>query len=167
MLVLVQVYLGEAFLEGVEETPVGGRFLAIEQAGLGQPEHPGGFAAEYRAARVLFAQPGQDLGITLAEGGEIIPEGRQDDDVGIFQSAVHRHDHVAEAVHRFAIGADQPGFKRRGQAVAQLFAIAQAGQVEKILGLHEGGGEDPVDCQDADAPQGRGGVHRHSSSLFL
>nr|BFE94386.1 hypothetical protein GCM10020185_49220 [Pseudomonas brassicacearum subsp. brassicacearum] len=84
MLVLVQVYLGEALLEGIEETPVGGGFLAVEQPGLRQPEHPGGFAAEYRTARVLFAQPRQDLGITLAEGGEIVPEGRQDDDIGVF-----------------------------------------------------------------------------------
>ncbi len=36
------------------------------------------------------------------------------------------------------VGADQARFERRGQAQAQLFAIAQAGQVEEILGLHEG-----------------------------
>ena len=33
-------------------------------------------------------------------------------------SAIHRHDHIAEAVDRFAVGADQAGFEHRGQAVA-------------------------------------------------
>ena len=116
---------------------------------------------------MLLAQPRQDLWITLAEGFEVVPEGGKDDDVGIFQAAVHRHDHVAEAVHRFAVGTDQSRFERRCQAVAQLFAVTQAGQVEKILGLHEGGSENPVDSQDADAPQGRGGSVRHNSTLFL
>src|SRR3546814_2240386 len=61
------------------------------------PEHPGGLAAEHCTTGMLFPQPGQDLWITLAEGGEIIPKGREDDHIGIFQAAVHRHDHVAEA----------------------------------------------------------------------
>ncbi|MNH18785.1 hypothetical protein D3C79_785020 [compost metagenome] len=90
MLVLIQADVGEAFGKLVEEAPVGGRFLAVEQAGLGQPEHTTGFAAEHRAAGVLLAQPGQDLWITLADGIEIVPEGRQDDHIGLFQAAVHR-----------------------------------------------------------------------------
>ncbi|ANI58480.1 hypothetical protein PGR6_09070 [Pseudomonas sp. GR 6-02] len=39
--------------------------------------------------------------------------------------------------------------------------------MEEILGLHEGGSENPVDSQDADAPQGLGGLVRHNSTLFL
>ncbi|MNJ55748.1 hypothetical protein D3C77_512660 [compost metagenome] len=54
VLVLVEADLGEAFFELVEETPVGGRLLAIEQPGLGQPEHAAGFATEHGAAGVLL-----------------------------------------------------------------------------------------------------------------
>ncbi|MNP33233.1 hypothetical protein D3C76_1264570 [compost metagenome] len=54
VLVLVEADLGEALFELVEETPVGGRLLAIEQAGLGQPEHAAGFATEHGAAGVLL-----------------------------------------------------------------------------------------------------------------
>ena len=45
VLVLIQIDLGKALGKGVEETPVGGRFLAIEQAGFGEPEHSRGFTA--------------------------------------------------------------------------------------------------------------------------
>ncbi|MNF86883.1 hypothetical protein D3C84_693340 [compost metagenome] len=163
MLVLVELDIGETFLEGVEKTPVGGRFLAIEQSGFGQPEHPGGLAAEHRATGVLLAQPWQHLWITLAQGVEIVPEGREDDDVSVFQAAIHRHQHIAEAVDGFTVGADHAGFESGSQAMTLLFAVAQAGQVEEILGLHEGVGKNPVDSQDTDTPQGRGGLDRHNS----
>jgi hypothetical protein len=39
--------------------------------------------------------------------------------------------------------------------------------MEKILGLHEGVSENPVDCQDADAPQGRGDLLGHNSTFVL
>jgi hypothetical protein len=87
---------------------------------------------------VLFAQPWQHLRIARAQGVEVIPEGRQHDDVGVFQAAVHWHDHITEAAYRLPVGADQARFKRRGQAQALLFAVTQAGEVEEILGLHEG-----------------------------
>ncbi|MCY1446151.1 hypothetical protein D9M71_627000 [compost metagenome] len=41
---LVERDLWVALGELAEEAPVGGRFLAVEQAGLGEPEHPGSFA---------------------------------------------------------------------------------------------------------------------------
>ncbi|MNI52663.1 hypothetical protein D3C73_1074630 [compost metagenome] len=167
MFVLIELDLWEAFGEGIEEAPVSGRFLAIEQPGFGQPENTSGLAAQYGTACMLLAQPGQDLRVTFAEVVEIVPERGKNDDVGVFQSAIHRNHHIAEGVDRFAIGADQAGFERRCQALAQLFAVAQAGEVEEILGLHEGGSENPVDGQDADAPQGRGGLVRHNSTLFL
>lgn len=116
---------------------------------------------------MLLAQPGQYLWITFAQGIEIVPEGGDDNDVGIFQTTVYRDLHIAECVDRLAVGADQACFERGSQAVAELFAVAQAGEVEEILGLHEGGSENPVDGQDADAPQGRGGLVRHNSTLFL
>ncbi len=167
VLVLIELDLGEAFAEGAEEAPVGGGLLAVEQSGFGQPEHAGGLAAEYGAAGVLGTQPGQYLWITLAQGVEVVPERREDDHVSVFQRAVHGHDHIAEAANRLAIGADQAGFEGRGQALAQLFAVAQACQMEEILGLHEGGSENPVDGQDADAPQGRGGLVRHNSIVLI
>jgi hypothetical protein len=39
--------------------------------------------------------------------------------------------------------------------------------MEEILGLHESGCENPVDRQDADAPQGRGDVLGHNSTFVL
>jgi hypothetical protein len=39
--------------------------------------------------------------------------------------------------------------------------------MEKILGLHEGEGENLVDRQDADAPQGRGDLLGHNSTFVL
>ena len=162
VLVLVELDLGEALAEGREETPIGGRLLAIEQPGFGQPEHPGRFAAEHRAAGVLFAQPRQHLRVARTQGIEVIPEGRQHDDVGVFQAAVYRHDHITEAAHRLPVGADQARFERGSQAQALLFAVTQAGEVEEILGLHEGGSEHPINGQNADAPQGRGDLVRHN-----
>ena len=116
---------------------------------------------------MLFTQPRQDLGITAAQRVEIVPERREDDHIGVFQAAVDRHDYIAEAFYRFAIRADQARFERRRQAMAQLFAITQAGHMEKILGLHEGVSENPVNGQDADAPQGRGDVLGHNSTFVL
>ncbi len=116
---------------------------------------------------MLFAQPRQDLRVTATQRIEVVPERREDDHIGVFQATVDRHDHVAEAFYRFAIRADQARFERRCQAVAQLFAVTQAGHMEKILGLHEGVSENPVDGQDADAPQGRGDVLRHNSTFVL
>ncbi|MNF68680.1 hypothetical protein D3C84_505430 [compost metagenome] len=54
VLVLIERYLGEAFGELAEEAPVGGRFLAVEQAGLGHPEHPFGFAADRATGRMTL-----------------------------------------------------------------------------------------------------------------
>lgn len=90
MLVLVQADLREAFGKAVEEAPVGGRFLAIEQAGFGQPEHTTGLGAQHRATRVLFTQPRQHLWVTLQQVVEIIPVGREDDHIGVVQAAVNR-----------------------------------------------------------------------------
>ena len=106
---------------------------------------------------MTFAQPAQYVWVTRAECVEVIPEGGQDDHVGAVQAAINRDDHVAEAAHRQAVWADQMNFERGGQAQAELFAIAQAGHVEEILGLQQGGGEDAFGGQDADALQGRGG----------
>ena len=120
-------------------TDMSGAGNADGTKGIGaEPEHAGGFAAEHGAACVLFAQPGQHLRVTRAQGVEIIPEGREHDDVGVFEAAVHRHDHITEAAHRLPVRADQARFECRGQAQALLFAVTQAGEVKEILGLHEG-----------------------------
>src|SRR5690606_39889835 len=58
--------------------------------------HTGRFAAQYRTARMLLAQPGQDLRVTFAEAVEIVPERGKNDDVSVFQSAIDRDHHVAE-----------------------------------------------------------------------
>lgn len=76
VLVLVELDLGKALAECIEEAPVGGRLLAIEQSSFRQPEHPGGFATEHGAASVLITQPRQHLGVAGAQGVEVIPEGR-------------------------------------------------------------------------------------------
>ncbi|MNC34236.1 hypothetical protein D3C75_826610 [compost metagenome] len=90
VLVLVQPDLREAFGKAVEEAPVGGRFLAVEQAGLGQPEHTTGLGAQHSATGMLFTQPRQHLWITLQQVVEIIPVGREDDHIGVVQAAVNR-----------------------------------------------------------------------------
>lgn len=87
---------------------------------------------------MLLTQPWQDLRVAFAQGVEVIPEGWEHNDVGVFQAAVHRHDHIAEATYRLPVGADKAGFKGWREAQALLFAVTQAGEVEKILGLHEG-----------------------------
>ncbi len=91
-----------------------------------------------------------------AERIEVIPEGGQDDHVGKASRAPSTGIiHVAEAAHRLAVRADQANVERGGQAQAELLAITQAGHVEKILGLHQGGGKYAFGGQDADALEGR------------
>ena len=161
MFFLVEQHLGEAFGKFVEEAPVGGRFLAVEQAGLGHPEHPSGFAANRAAGSVAFAQPAEYLGVALAEGVEVVPEGRQDDDIGAVQGAIHRHAHIAEAVNWQTVRADQVDLEGRRQAHTLLFAIAQAGHMEEVLGLHQGRGEYAIGGENADAAQGCSWLNRH------
>ncbi|MCY1309649.1 hypothetical protein D9M70_597650 [compost metagenome] len=114
---------------------------------------------------MLGAQPVEDLGVASAQLLKVAPVGRQDDDVGIFQGAVHGQRHFAEAAHRLAVGADQAGGERGLRALAQLARMAQAGHVEEVLGLHQGEGEGAFDGKDADALQRAGGLGRHD--LFL
>jgi len=116
---------------------------------------------------MLFAQPGQYLRIALAEGVEIVTEGRQDNDVAILQAAVHREHHIAEAGGRFAVGADQACLESGGQALSQLLAVTQAGEVKEILGMHQGRRENPIDGQNADTPQRRGELIRHRHILII
>ena len=97
VLVLIEMYVWEAFGEGAEKTPIGGRLFAIQQPGFGQPKHPGGLGTQDGAAGVLRAQPGKNLRVALAECVEIVPEGGQYDDVGVFEGAVDRQHHIAEA----------------------------------------------------------------------
>lgn len=52
---LIEQHIREAIRELIEETPVGGRLLAIEQTGFGQPEHAAGFAARRRLGRAARA----------------------------------------------------------------------------------------------------------------
>ena len=118
MLVLIQPDLREALGKAVEEAPVGSRLLAIEQAGLGQPEHATGLGAQYRAAGMLFTQPWEHLWITLQQVVEVVPVGREDDDVGVVQATVDRKLHIAEAVHRLAVGAHQADLEHGLQAQA-------------------------------------------------
>ena len=117
--------------------------------------------AQHGAAGMLFAQPRQYLWITLHEVVEIVPERREDDDIGIVQAAVDRQLDIAEAVHGLAVRAHQANFEHGLQAQAQLLAVTQAGEVEEILGLHQGRSEHLVNGQDADAPQRRGGLGKH------
>ena len=115
---------------------------------------------------MTFAQPGEHLWVTAAECVEVIPEGGQDDHVGAVQAAINRDDHVAEAAHRQAVGADQVNLEGRGQAQAELLAVAQAGHVEEVLGLQQGGGKYAFGGQNADALQGRYGCKGHGVFLF-
>ncbi|MCY1177041.1 hypothetical protein D3C81_1314340 [compost metagenome] len=105
--------------------------------------------------------------VALAQRVEIFPERRQDDHVGVFQFAVDRQYHLAEAAHRLAVRADQAGFEYRLEAQAHLLAIAQAGQVEKILGLGKGRSEDLIGRQDADASQRRGVRGKHHFFILI
>ena len=54
-----------------------------------------------------------------------------------YQGAIDRNQHVTEAAHRLAVGANQMNFEGWCQAQALLFAVTQAGHVEEILGLHQ------------------------------
>ena len=136
--VLIEVNLWIALGERAEKAPIGRGFLAVEQSGLGEPEDPGGFCAQDGATGMLFAQPRQDLRVALAQGVKIVPKGREDDDVGVFQATVDGQHHIAEAADGLAIRADQACFEGRAQALAQLFAMTQAGEMKKVLGLHQG-----------------------------
>ncbi|MNF63805.1 hypothetical protein D3C84_455170 [compost metagenome] len=156
MLVLVQQHLGEALGELAEEAPVGGRLLAVQQAGLGHPEHPAGLAADDAACGVAFAQPVADLWMARAQGIEVAPEGREYDDLCVVQRAVDGDAHLAEACHRQAVRAHQAGLEGRREAFALQLAEAQAGHVEEVLGLHQGGGEYAFDGKDADLSKGGG-----------
>src|ERR1700712_5461 len=166
VLFLIEQHFREALGEVIEEAPVSGRLLAVEQPGFGQPEYATGLTAQYCASCVLFTQPGQDLWVALAQGVEIVDEGGQDDDVGVVEGAVNRQYDFTEAAHRFPVRAHQSRFESGFQAMPQLFAVAQAGQMEEILGLGEGGSEDSVDRENADAPQRYGVLSRHNL-LFL
>src|SRR3546814_470660 len=86
-----------------------------------------------------------------AERIEISPEGRQDHHIGVIQRTIHGDSDTAEGIDRLAVRADQTGFESRGEVKAELFAIAQAGHVEEILGLSECRGEHPFGGKYADA----------------
>jgi len=66
---------------------------------------------------------------------------------------------------RLAVGADQAGFESGGQVKADLPAIAQAGHVEEILGLHECRGEHSFGGQYADVSDG--GVIGHAILIIV
>ncbi|RMV63912.1 HTH-type transcriptional regulator glxA [Pseudomonas syringae pv. pisi] len=167
VLFLIEQDLGIALGECAEKAPVGRRFLAVQQAGFGKPVDAGGFGAEYRAVGVLFAQPRQDLWVTLAEDFKIVPEGRDDDDVALAERALDRQGDVAEAADRKPVRADQARFEGGYQAIAQLLAVAQARQVEEILGLHDSGGKHLVRGQDAYAAQKSGVLDRHNRYSYM
>ncbi|MCY1543231.1 hypothetical protein D9M68_790380 [compost metagenome] len=93
--------------------------------------------------------------MALAKGVEVIPEGGQDDHVGGVEAAVDRDHDIAEAAYRLAVRADQVDLESRRRAESLLFAVAQAGHVEEVLGLHQGRGEYPFGGENADAAQGR------------
>src|SRR3990167_8840913 len=152
---VAEQHFGKTFGELLEKAPVGGRFLAVEQAGLGHPEHAGGFATDRAAVGVAVFEPAEHLGMALAEGVEVVPEGRQDNHIGGVEAAVDRDHDVAEAAHRLAVRADQANLEGFGQTESLLLAVTQAGHVEEVLGLHQGRGKYPFGGENADAAQGR------------
>ena len=98
---------------------------------------------------------------------EIAPEGGQDHDIAGGEGTVDGDAVAAEAAYRLAVGAEDAGAEGRLETEALLLAVAQAGHVEEVLGLHQGRGEDAVDGDDADMFQHRSGLSAHGFLSLL
>jgi hypothetical protein len=96
----------------------------------------------------------------LAQGVEIAPEGRQDQDIGRVETALDGNRYAAEAAYRLAVGADQACLEARDGAQALAFSQAQAGHVKQVAGLHQCGSQHAFTSQDAD-PAEHGGWRVH------
>ena len=168
--VLAQNYFGKALAEFLEKPPVGGRFPAIQQACRSYPEYSGRFGADQRTACMLGLKPGDDVRIALEHLVKIAPEGREHDQLwaecterGVGSDAI-----LAEAGHGQGIRGNDRGAKAGGQSLASAPAVAQTGHMEKILGLHQGRGDDAVSGKYGYLAQGRqGGVDKgHGQTHF-